>query len=86
MTELTIDRAREARANAGAARAAGALLVRLVLLVAGCALVLSALGIWLVSATVPTPGLLLMKLGVSLFLVMCGLVLVTLARSTPDRG
>ncbi|KUF11819.1 hypothetical protein [Pseudoponticoccus marisrubri] len=60
--------------------------LRLGLAVLGGGLMLSALGIWLVGDAQGGPGLALVKLGVSLFMMMAGLCCVSLSRRPRGRA
>jgi hypothetical protein len=61
------------------------LLVKTVLLVLGSGLIMSAFGIWLVRGTADAPGLSLIKLGVSLFMLILGMCFVVIAKSSPPK-
>jgi len=70
--------------NAQYRRAAGSVrdsFVRFVILTVGFALVMSAFGIWMVGTSTGAPALSLMKLGVSLFMLVFGMSLITVAKS-----
>ena len=57
------------------------LVLRLVLLCAGAGLAMSAFGIWLVGGGIGSPGLMLMKLGVSLFMLIVGMSMIVMSKS-----
>ena len=58
------------------------LAMQFVLMIVGFGLTLSAFGIWLVRGTEGAPELSLIKLGVSLFMLIAGMCLVVIAKSS----
>ncbi|MCT4610819.1 MAG: hypothetical protein N4A70_16645 [Pelagimonas sp.] len=58
------------------------LLARVILAVVGGALATSAFGIWLVPSAHGESGLMLMKLGVSLFMLLVGLCLLVISKES----
>lgn len=59
-----------------------AMVIRFVLMCVGFALTMSAFGIWLVGQAGDAPSVLLMKLGVSLFMLIAGMCLVVIAKDS----
>jgi hypothetical protein len=58
----------------------GGFVLRFALMLVGASMVLAAFGLWLVPTTQADPGMMLMKLGVSLFLLLAGLCLLVIGR------
>ena len=59
------------------------ILSKLLLAVIGSALAFSAFGLWLVPNATELPGMALIKLGLSLFMLISGMCCLVLARSRP---
>ena len=62
-----------------------ALVLQFLLMAMGFGLTMSAFGIWLVRGTYGTPDLMLIKLGVSLFMLISGMCMIVIAKSTAVR-
>ncbi|MGH1413227.1 MAG: hypothetical protein ACRBB0_07020 [Pelagimonas sp.] len=54
---------------------------KLVLSFVGCSMGMAGFGIWLVSSVAGDPGMLLIKLGLSIFMLIVGLCCMLIARS-----
>ncbi|GAA4224660.1 hypothetical protein J4E08_01145 [Sagittula sp. NFXS13] len=60
----------------------GKLVLRYVLMAVGFALTMSAFGIWIVGNAEGSSDMMLMKLGVSLFMLIIGMCLIVVAKET----
>lgn len=61
------------------------LVLRFVLMCAGFGLTMSAFGIWLVASSHGAADMMLMKLGVSLFMLICGMCMIVVAKDGGSR-
>ena len=57
------------------------LVIRFVLMCVGFGLTMSAFGIWMVSSSHGAADMMLMKLGVSLFMLISGMCMITVAKN-----